>query len=186
MNIYSNTLEEAKKEPVIYFNKISLVIIFLVIVGLFLFPLSSPSRFALHTLIMIFMYSVMAQSWNVLAGFSGQISLGHALFFGIGAYATSYFYSKFLISPWIGIFIGIITSGLIALLIGIPILRLRGHYFAIATLLVGITFQVIFQRWTEVGASSGIYMPINRDNPIFSIQFHKSKIPYYYITLVFF
>ena len=65
MNIYSNTLEEAKKEPVIYFNKISLVIIFLVIVGLFLFPLSSPSRFALHTLIMIFMYSVMAQSWNM-------------------------------------------------------------------------------------------------------------------------
>ena len=90
-------IEEAKKEPVIYFNKISLVIIFLVIVGLFLFPLSSPSRFALHTLIMIFMYSVMAQSWNVLAGFSGQISLGHALFFGIGAYATSYFYSKFLL-----------------------------------------------------------------------------------------
>jgi len=186
MAIYSNILEEAKKEPVIYFNKASLLIIFLILTGLFLFPLTSPSKFALHTLIMIFMYSVMAQSWNVLAGFSGQISLGHALFFGIGAYSTGYFYTKFLLTPWIGIVIGIILSGVIALLIGIPILRLRGHYFAIATLLVGITFQVVFQRWSEVGASSGLYIPINRDNPFFSIQFHKSKVAYYYITLVFF
>ena len=65
-------------------------------------------------------------------------------------------------------------------------LRLKGHYFAIATLLIGISFQVIFQRWPEVGASAGLYVPINRDSPWLSMQFHKNKVAYYYITLVFF
>lgn len=64
-------------------------------------------------------------------------------------------------------------------------LRLKGHYFAIATLLIGISFQVIFQRWPEVGASAGLYVPINRDSPWLSMQFHKNKVAYYYITLVF-
>ena len=72
------------------------------------------------------------------------------------------------------------------MLIGIPILRLKGHYFAIATLLIGISFQVVFQRWPEVGSSSGLWIPINRESPWSSMQFHKSKVAYYYISLIFF
>ncbi len=102
-------------------------------------------------MMMIFMHAVMAQSWNVLAGFSGQISLGHAIFYGIGAYATAYFYVKLHITPWIGILIGIGISGFVAMLIGIPILRLKGHYFAIATLLIGIISELrveqSFRMW---------------------------------------
>ncbi len=67
------------------------------------------------------------------------------------------FTSKFQITPWIGILAGIGISGFVAMLIGVPMLRLKGHYFAIATLLIGISFQVIFQRWPEVGASAGLY-----------------------------
>ena len=88
---------------------------------------------------MIFMHAVMAQSWNVIAGFSGQISLGHGAFFGIGAYATSFFYMEYGITPWISIFFGMFVSAIFAVLIGIPMLRLSGHYFAIATLLIGIS-----------------------------------------------
>ena len=186
MNLISKELLQAKNEPLNYFNKNSLIIIGLVVLGLFLYPFISPSKFALHLLMMIFMHAVMSQSWNVLAGFSGQISLGHAIFFGIGAYASGYFYTKFQITPWVGIIIGITISAFVALLIGIPMLRLKGHYFAIATLLIGISFQVIFQRWSEVGASAGLYVPINRDSPWLSMQFHKNKVAYYYITLVFF
>ena len=68
---------------------------------------------------MIFMHAVMAQSWNVIAGFSGQISLGHGAFFGIGAYATSFFYMEYGITPWISIFFGMFVSGVFAVLIGI-------------------------------------------------------------------
>lgn len=186
INNISAKLLEAKNEPLWYFNKNSLIIIGVVVLVLLLFPFTSPSKFAIHLMMMIFMHAVMAQSWNVLAGFSGQISLGHAIFFGIGAYASAYFYVKFQITPWIGILIGIGISGLIAMLIGIPILRLKGHYFAIATLLIGISFQVVFQRWPEVGSSSGLWIPINRESPWSSMQFHKSKVAYYYISLIFF
>lgn len=186
MNLIFKELLQAKNEPLNYFNKNSLIIIGIVVLGLFLYPFISPSKFALHLLMMIFMHAVMSQSWNVLAGFSGQISLGHAIFFGIGAYASGYFYTKFQITPWFGIIIGIAISAFIAFLIGVPMLRLKGHYFAIATLLIGISFQVIFQRWPEVGASAGLYVPINRDSPWLSMQFHKNKVAYYYITLVFF
>jgi len=88
-------LLQAKNEPLNYFNKNSLIIIGIVVLGLFLYPFISPSKFALHLLMMIFMHAVMSQSWNVLAGFSGQISLGHAIFFGIGAYASVIFTQNF-------------------------------------------------------------------------------------------
>ena len=116
------------------------------VILLFALPLVGLNSFYLHLFIMIFMHAVMAQSWNVIAGFSGQISLGHGAFFGIGAYATSFFYMEYGITPWISIFFGMFISGVFAVLIGIPMLRLSGHYFAIATLLIGISFQVVFQR----------------------------------------
>ena len=90
------------------------------------------------------------------------------------------------ISPWISIFLGMIVSGVAAVLIGIPMLRLSGHYFAIATLLIGISFQVIFQRWEWVGAASGVWVPMTSGDSLLALQFHSSKMPYYYIFLVFF
>ena len=110
INNISTKLLEAKNEPLWYFNKNSLIIIGVIVLGLLLFPFTSPSKFAIHLMMMIFMHAVMAQSWNVLAGFSGQISLGHAIFFGIGAYASAYFYVKLHITPWIGILAGIYLS----------------------------------------------------------------------------
>ena len=85
-----NKLLIAKSEPL--WNTDNRVIYFIgsLIVLLFALPLLGLNSFYLHLLIMIFMHAVMAQSWNVIAGFSGQISLGHGAFFGIGAYATSF------------------------------------------------------------------------------------------------
>ncbi|MDA9975112.1 branched-chain amino acid ABC transporter permease [Candidatus Pelagibacter sp.] len=176
----------AKSEPLWNSDKRIISLIGSLIVLLFALPHFGLNSFYLHLMIMIFMHAVMAQSWNVIAGFSGQISLGHGAFFGIGAYATSFLYVQYGISPWIGIFVGIILSGLAAVLIGIPMLRLSGHYFAIATLLIGISFQIIFQRWEWVGAASGVWVPMTSGDSLLALQFHNSKMPYYYIFLIFF
>jgi branched-chain amino acid transport system permease protein len=147
------------------------------------FPFIFQTSFSHHTMILIFMYALMAQSWNVVAGFSGQISLGHAIFFGIGAYSSTVLFAKHGITPWAGLLVGILISTLAAIAIGVPTLRLRGHYFAIATLLIGSSVQIVFQRWDWVGAASGLYVPINRTSPWFYLQFHTSKVPYYYLAL---
>jgi branched-chain amino acid transport system permease protein len=154
-------------------------------VALLAFPHVFNAPFPHHVMIIIFMYALMAQSWNVLAGFCGQISLGHAAFFGIGAYSTGYLFFAHQISPWIGMLVGVLLAMLMAIAIGIPTFRLRGHYFAIATLLIGEGVQIFFQRWDLVGAASGIFLPIVRETPLLSFQFHDTKLPYYYIILAF-
>jgi branched-chain amino acid transport system permease protein len=152
-------------------------------VSLLMFPLLFAASFHQHMMILIFMYALMAQSWNVVAGFSGQISLGHAIFFGIGAYASTVLFAKYGVTPWVGLLVGMLISMLAAIAIGVPTLRLRGHYFAIATLLIGASVQIVFQRWHWVGAASGLYVPIKRTSPWFYLQFHGSKLPYYYLAL---
>ncbi|MDH3762331.1 MAG: branched-chain amino acid ABC transporter permease [Gammaproteobacteria bacterium] len=181
-----SVLDKARQEPLWNTNKKIVALLAALTVFLFGFPLFGPNAFYLHLMIMIFMYAVMSQSWNVIAGLSGQISLGHGVFFGIGAYTSSFLFVEYGVTPWIGIFIGIVFSAIVAVLIGIPMLRLSGHYFAIATLLIGISFQVVFQRWELVGAASGLWIPLTEGNSWSALQFHGSKVPYYYIFLAFF
>ena len=150
----------AKSEPLWNTNNKVISIVSGLVILLFALPLFGLNSFYLHLFIMIFMHAVMAQSWNVIAGFSGQISLGHGAFFGIGAYATSFFYMQYGITPWVSIFFGMFISAVFAVLIGIPMLRLSGHYFAIATLLIGISFQVVFQRYRLLLGRSPSWPPL--------------------------
>ncbi len=103
----------------------------------------------------------------------------------IGAYSTGYLYFAYQLSPWIGLGVGVVLAMLLAVAIGIPTFRLRGHYFAIATLLIGEGVQIFFQRWELVGAASGIFLPIVREQAWLNFQFHGTKLPYYYIILAF-
>ena len=180
------SLTQAQRESLWPINVKFLYTIAIAIILLFIFPIFNPQAFHIHLMIMIFLYATMSQSWNVIAGFSGQISLGHVIFFGIGGYTSSFLFIQYGISPWFGMFFGVIFSVIVAVIIGIPILRLSGHYFAIATLLIGFSFQTIFQRWDLVGAASGIWIPLKWENEWFNLQFHDSKVPYYYIFLIFF
>jgi branched-chain amino acid transport system permease protein len=167
------------KTRIVFYAAIAIVLL----VFPHVFEVSNPHY--VHVMINIFMFALMAQSWNILAGFCGQISLGHAAFFGIGAYSTGYLFFAYQISPWIGMLIGILIAMAMAIAIGIPTFRLRGHYFAIATLLIGVGVQIFMQRWELVGAASGIFLPIVREQPLLSFQFHGTKLPYYYIILAF-
>ena len=147
------------------------------------YPFIFTAQFSHHVMILILLYALMAQSWNVVAGLSGQISLGHAIFFGLGAYSSTVLFAKYGITPWVGLLVGVLLSSLAAVAIGVPTLRLRGHYFAIATLLIGTSVQIVFQRWEWVGAASGLYVPLVRTSPWLYLQFHGSKVPYYYMAL---
>lgn len=155
----------------------------LIAVALLVFPFAGTTTYSHHVMIFVFLYALMAQAWNVMAGLSGQISLGHSMFFGIGAYACGVFVIRLGISPWLGILAGIAMASLAAVAVGVPTLRLKGHYFAIATLLIGSSVQIIVQRWDWVGAASGLMYPLKRGAPWFDLQFHSGKVQYYYLTL---
>jgi branched-chain amino acid transport system permease protein len=132
---------------------------------------------------MIMMYATMSIGWNVIGGYAGQVSFGNAAFFGLGAYTTAVLLMNYNVNPWLGMLAGCVLSAGLAVVVGYPCFRLRGHYFAIATIAVGEIMVVIFTNWDYVGAAVGIYMPIMEES-FTNFEFHSSKIPYYYIILV--
>ena len=153
----------------------------LLIVSFLLFLPLMVKGYQLHTLILILMYAVLASAWNWLGGYAGQVSLAHAVFFGLGAYTNGMLQTIFHVNPWPATLAAMLVVGLLSVLIGLPCFRLSGHYFAIATIAVGEIVKVIFINWKAAGGAVGLYIPL-RDNSIANFQFH-SKIPYYYIIL---
>jgi branched-chain amino acid transport system permease protein len=145
-------------------------------------PLFLDDPFVCHILIMIMMYATMSIGWNVIGGYAGQVSFGNAAFFGVGAYTTAILLVNFSVNPWLGMLAGCFFSVGLAVIVGYPCFRLRGHYFAIATIAVGEIMVVIFTNWDYVGAAVGIYMPILEES-FTNFEFHSSKVPYYYIIL---
>ncbi len=153
----------------------------LLLLALLLFPAVFTLPHPRHVMIMIFLYATLAQAWNLLGGYCGQISLGNAVFFGIGAYTSSILLMGFGLSPWLGMLAGVVTAVGVSQVIGYPCLRLRGHYFAIATIAIGEIVQTIMVNWDALGGARGLWLPITPPS-LGSFQF-KAKAPYYYIAL---
>ncbi len=149
---------------------------------MFLFIPPFLSKYYLHILILIFMFAAGAEAWNIVGGYGGQLSLGHAAFFGLGAYASTMLYYYFEISPWIGMLLGGIIAILVSLFIGHLCFRLRGPYFVIATIALAEVLRFLFlnQRWITMGAT-GISIRYRGHSPLY-FQF-GSKLYYYYIAL---
>ncbi len=147
-----------------------------------LYPVFFTLPFPRHLMIMVFMYATLGLAWNMIGGYAGQISLGHAIFFGIGAYTSTLMLMKLSVSPWIGMAVGGIFSVVISLLIGYPCFKLAGHYFAIATIAIGEISQQWMRNWDWAGAAVGLTLPILPESLI-NLEFHSSKLFYYYIIL---
>ncbi len=147
------------------------------------FPLVFTKPFPRHVMITIFLYGMLAQAWNVLAGYCGQISLGHAVFFGTGAYTSTVLVRQLGLSPWAGMLAGAALAVALSQVIGYPVFRLRGHYFAIATIAVGEIIQTLIINWDWVGGARGLFVPIKRPDSFANFQFNESKQTYYYIAL---
>lgn len=124
------------------------------IVLLGLVPLVAD-EFQLTIAVFIGINVIMVFGMSLLMGYAGQISLGHAGLYGLGAYTTAILTTRFQLSPFITIVIGAIVAGLVAYLIGLPALRLRGHYLAMATLGAGIIIQVLFVELQPITMGPG-------------------------------
>lgn len=151
--------------------------IFLIILGILflIFPLVIRSSYYQHLVIIIFMWVIIGSSWNLLAGYTGQVSFGHAIFFGVGAYTAGIFATKLGVSAWWGMVFGGFSSMMIGLFVGWVCFRLRGPYFALATLAGGEIIRLIATNWESL--TDGMV-------GILIIQTFKSKLPYYYIAFV--
>ncbi|MDZ4367269.1 MAG: branched-chain amino acid ABC transporter permease [Afipia sp.] len=159
-----------------------LITAFVVFALIALVPRLVTDVYMMNVLILTLLFAALSQSWNLLGGYCGQVSLGHALYFGIGAYATSILYVKFGITPWGGLLAGGIIAALIALALGYPCFRLRGHYFSIATIVIAEIGLLLFHNWDYAGAALGIQWPFTPDS-WWTLQFARDKAPYFYFAL---
>jgi branched-chain amino acid transport system permease protein len=122
-----------------------------------------------------------AAAWNIVGGYAGQISVGHAMFFGAGAYLPLLVYQHWQLPPLLGVPLGVGVSLAIALLIGFPTLRLLGHYFSMATIAVAELIRIVVGNWDFLGAAIGLQGPATARG-WYDLSF-RSAVPYYYIFL---
>ena len=116
---------------------------------------------------LVLIWATAGVSWNMLSGYSGMISFGHAAFFGLGGYAMTIAFVQFDITPWIGIPLGVLVGMVAAIVIGLPTFRLRGHYFALSMLAYPLAMLYVFE-WLGYQEVS---LPMKREAPALYAQF---------------
>ncbi|HEX8969157.1 MAG TPA: branched-chain amino acid ABC transporter permease, partial [Chloroflexota bacterium] len=137
--------------------------------------------YLVHLLIMVLFWAYLGACWNVLGGYAGLFSFGHALFFGIGGYTSTLLFMRIGLSPWLGMLVGAVFAAVVGLFIGYLSFRygLRGIYFGLVTLAFAEVFRLVFLAWNFVGGSVGIYIPLRGDDVV-ALQFSQ-RINYYYL-----
>jgi branched-chain amino acid transport system permease protein len=149
---------------------------------LLVLPLAVTSRFAIDIFIRILLFSFIGVAWNLMGGYAKQLSLGHAAYFGLGAYTSTILQIDFDISPWIGMLAGGVVAMLASLPIGAVCFRLRGPYFAIATIATAQVLMLLFLKFRDFAwGAEGTTIP-NLGNAPLMMQF-EAKAAYYYIAL---
>ncbi len=153
----------------------------LLAVALLLYPIAFSSPFYRDIGVTFLLAAISASAWNIVGGYAGQVSVGHSMFYGLGAYTPLLFYTLWGWPPIAGIPIGIVLSVALAVVIGLPTFRLSGHYFSMATIAVAELIRIFFGTWTLVGAAIGLQGPA-RGRGWWDLTF-RSELPYYYMFL---
>ena len=163
----------------------ALILLGIVLALLVLAPLVA-SDYLLTVLILILYFAYVGQAWNIMMGFAGQLSLGHALYVGLGAYAAAALYVHFGIGPWIGLLVAVPIAGLAGAFIGYLAFRFRvgGVYFAILTIAVAEFARVGFDHLGWTRGSAGLFLPVAQyaHNDLWHLRGHP--VMFYYILLV--
>ena len=120
---------------------------------------------------LVLIWATVGVAWNVLSGYSGMISFGHAAFFGLGGYTMTIAFVQFDITPWIGIPLGVLVGMLAGIVIGLPTFRLRGHYFALSMLAYPLAMLYVFE-WMGFQEVS---LPMKREAPALYVQFNDPR-----------
>ena len=159
-------------------------LIFLTVLALVIF---THNAFYLDLLFMIFVFAGLSGAWNIIGGYAGQISLGHAAFYGVGAYTTAVLFAKFGLPPILGIWISMAAAAVLAVVIGYPCLRLKGPFFTLATLAVAEVLQLlaVYMRALTEG-SEGLSIPYQPSwmNLIFESKNSYGIMAFGYMLLV--
>ncbi|MFV0353371.1 MAG: branched-chain amino acid ABC transporter permease [Oscillospiraceae bacterium] len=173
-----------KMKTAILKNKSFVITLLVSLAALIIIPLFIRREFAINVLILCCIWGIMGIGWNFIGGYAGQVSNGHALFYAVGAYTGGLCMNWFQMTPWISMWIGVAISVLIAFVLGIPLLRLRGHYFAIATMALVECARIIFLNWEWIGGATGISFQ-RLDLPQWYTWQFVAKHPFYYLCLAF-
>jgi branched-chain amino acid transport system permease protein len=160
------------------------IIIFLIFtLAVLITPFFLQGSYFLNVLVFIGINTMLAVALNLLLGYAGQISLGHAAFFGSGAYISGILTARFGLDPWLALGIAAAANGVLAFVIGFPILKLKGHYLAMATLGFGIIMFIIFNETVSVTGGPSGFSGIPNIN-ISSLVFDNDWNNYYLIWII--
>jgi branched-chain amino acid transport system permease protein len=150
----------------------------IIMIILFAFPLVRPPLFFLTLFFSVFMYVGLTESWNLLGGYTGYVSLGHIAFFSTGAYTTAVFMNRLGASPFATAILGGVFAAILAALVGYPVLRLKGAYFTISSLLLAVVMQLVFMNWEFVGSSTGLWYKL------LPVSIEVNRVIFYEVMLV--
>jgi branched-chain amino acid transport system permease protein len=163
-------------------NPRNAILVAIGIVILIALPMAVKSSFAIDIFIRILLFSFIGTAWNLMGGYAKQLSLGHAAYFGLGAYASTILQINYDVSPWIGMVAGGVVAALASLPIGWLCFRLRGPYFTIATIATAQALMLIFLKFRDFAwGAEGTTIPNLGTAPLM-MQF-ESKSSYYYVVL---
>lgn len=161
----------------------SMYVLLALIVVLGVLSAITRDKFYLHVLIMMMFYAGASSAWNLIGGFAGQLSLGHAAFFGIGAYTSTLLFINLGISPWIGMLVGAVLAAAVGAVIGYPSFRLRGPFFTLVTIAFAEVLRILAITFQDITKGSiGVSVPFRPavENFIFRETSH-----YAYVALAF-
>ena len=139
-------------------QKRELLVLTPVVVCLALLPVLKPDIYYLSALFSLFLYAALSCGWNIFGGYTGYMNFGHAAFFGIGTYTSALLLIKFGLSPFYTSILGGVISAILAGIIGYPCLRLRGPYFVLVTLCMGLAVRVVVINVEWTGSSTGLWL----------------------------
>jgi branched-chain amino acid transport system permease protein len=163
--------------------KNSTVLLALLLLAAFVLPLFA-GEYYIHIGVLVLFYAYMAVAWNILGGYAGQHSLGHALFMGIGAYTSTYLFTVMGLTPWLGMWLGGALAGIAGWFVGYLCFRygLKGPYFALVTIAMAEAAVYLANNITAIGGAQGLEVAWTGSAPLL-MQF-DGKSGYYYVILV--
>jgi branched-chain amino acid transport system permease protein len=145
------------------------------------YPLVFSDAFYTRMGALVVLAAISAAAWNIVGGYAGQVSVGHAVFFGAGAYASLLVYKLWGWPPILGAPLGILVAVALAAVVGLPTLRLKGHYFSMATIAVAELLRILVANWELLGGAIGLSGPA-APRTVWDLIF-RSSTPYYYLFL---
>ena len=141
------------------------------------------SQYTIGVAVRVLIFASLAVAWALLSGYGGQVSFGHAAFFGLGAYTSTLLMNDFRITPWLGMLAGVVVAVIASVVIGFPSFRLRGIYFSLVTFAFSLILQILFTYYSRLtGGAVGLSVPLLGNRPDY-YQFEGLYV-YYFIGLL--